>query len=293
MTSQKKFSRTGSTVLSNGKLWPAESCPDNEKGQIFEGRPITYEPGCISQEANYAFQFFPAVSYFENFTELLQPQNQPSYVASEVSSLRFAPQPIDTAYLPIPPYYEYSNSAESLSSGSSPSLSSFSYPSPSTPSLSTSPYAEMGSQSYSVHSNQEDSYPLFVPSCSPEETIQESDMNLSFHNTLTKPRSRSRKIRTPRSHICDHTGCNKTFDRRYNLQQHYKTHKQSVRPFVCEVKTCQKAFIRRADLERHARIHSGIKPFGCNWCSQTFSRTEARHRHSRKAHPEECEERSE
>ncbi|KAF9996355.1 hypothetical protein BGZ80_008347 [Entomortierella chlamydospora] len=286
MSCQKRFSRTSSTTQPNGKPLSAESCVDNKNSLIFEDRLFTHEPECLSQGIDYPFQLLSTEPLFETLAELLQPQNQSIYIASDVSSLGFAPQSLDPTYFPL---YECNDSSDSLSSGSSPSLSPFSYPSPLTPSLSPSPYAEMGSQSYSINSNQDNSYSLFVPSCSPAEIVQDS-RSLSIRNTLAKPRSRARMIKAPRSHVCDHTGCNKTFDRRYNLQQHLKTHRQNERPFVCEDQECSKAFIRRADLERHARIHSGDKPFDCGWCGQAFSRTEARHRHVRKAHPEVCSE---
>ncbi|KAF9174238.1 hypothetical protein BGX21_000748 [Mortierella sp. AD011] len=281
MSCQKRFSRTSSTTQPNGKPLSAESCADNKNGLFFEDRFFTHEPECLSQEVDYTFQ----IPLFETLAELM-PQNQSIYAVSDISSLGFPHQPLDPTYYT---FYECNDSSDSLSSGSSPPFSQFSYPSPPTPSLSPNPYAEMGLQSYSLNSNQNNSYSLLAPSCSPAEIVQDPKP-LSIRNTLVKPRSRAHMMKTPRSHVCDHEGCKKTFDRRYNLQQHLKTHKQNERPYICKVQECSKAFIRRADLERHARIHSGDKPFSCSLCDQAFSRTEARRRHVRKAHPEVCSE---
>ncbi|KAF9425529.1 hypothetical protein BGZ76_003199 [Entomortierella beljakovae] len=173
----------------------------------------------------------------------------------------------------------------SIASDFSPALTSSTYTCPSPVSPPTDIYAELGEQTYAADYQQP---PMYSPSCSPADI---SHSFHSFHETVEEKHT-SILARHPastlknatRPHPCDK--CNKTFSRRYNLQQHEKTHEQSVRPYICPDKSCGKSFIRSADLERHKRIHSGEKPFTCRYgnCGEIFARTEARLRHEKKVH---------
>ncbi|KAI8386830.1 hypothetical protein BD560DRAFT_382923 [Blakeslea trispora] len=78
--------------------------------------------------------------------------------------------------------------------------------------------------------------------------------------------------------------CNATFNRRYNLGTHIKTHdKNRVKDFAC--KLCQKPFDRKHDLSRHvATVHNGERAHKCSLCTSTFSRKDALVRHQIQKH---------
>ncbi|KAI8810744.1 hypothetical protein BJ742DRAFT_658436, partial [Cladochytrium replicatum] len=76
---------------------------------------------------------------------------------------------------------------------------------------------------------------------------------------------------------CSHTGCGKTFTRRFNLQTHEATHNPNrARDHVCEM--CAKRFTRSHDLTRHMTVHAEEK-HECEGCGKGYSRSDALRRH--------------
>ncbi|KAI8804509.1 hypothetical protein BJ742DRAFT_682076 [Cladochytrium replicatum] len=76
---------------------------------------------------------------------------------------------------------------------------------------------------------------------------------------------------------CPQPGCRKTFTRRYNLQSHLMVH-SGLRPYSCEF--CGAAFSRQHDLRRHVRsLHLEIRPHQCIYCPLSFARSDALKRH--------------
>lgn len=82
----------------------------------------------------------------------------------------------------------------------------------------------------------------------------------------------------PHLYCCPWTGCNKVFNRFYNLRSHYRIH-SGERPYTCNY--CDASFARNHDLKRHERIHLKTKPFVCPTCNKGFSRNDAMNRHVR------------
>ncbi|KAF9197371.1 hypothetical protein BGZ49_002221, partial [Haplosporangium sp. Z 27] len=140
------------------------------------------------------------------------------------------------------------------------------------------------SDNYSMHDGNS---PLAAPSCDSELEEEEEEEEQEFTPPAKKSRVRKPKEAKPQKIFpCTFAGCNKVFSRKFNLDQHDNTHK-NVKSNICNQGNCTKAFIRLADLRRHIRTHSGETPFDCKFgCRESFSRTEARHRHYMKDHRE-------
>lgn len=64
--------------------------------------------------------------------------------------------------------------------------------------------------------------------------------------------------------------CGELFPNFTFLKQHlWDAHKQELRRFKCD--TCSKAFRYKHHLKEHERIHSGEKPYECQFCQRKFS----------------------
>lgn len=50
---------------------------------------------------------------------------------------------------------------------------------------------------------------------------------------------------------------------------------------IWQCNQCQQDFRRQYDLKRHLKLHTGEKPFFCIFCSRSFARSDALHRHQR------------
>lgn len=105
-----------------------------------------------------------------------------------------------------------------------------------------------------------------------KENIREEQQNSSELPT------RRHSMGVPHLYCCPWTGCSKVFNRFYNLRSHYRIH-SGEKPFTCNY--CEASFARNHDLKRHVRIHLKTKPYQCPVCSKAFSRNDAMNRHVR------------
>jgi hypothetical protein len=87
---------------------------------------------------------------------------------------------------------------------------------------------------------------------------------------------------TTRPFQCDWQSCTKSFNRKSDLQRHYRTH-TNERPYACSIPGCGKRFIQRSALTVHIRTHTGEKPHSCQHidCDKRFSDSSSLARHRR------------
>ena len=117
-------------------------------------------------------------------------------------------------------------------------------------------------------------------------------MDQSQARQLIPMMSEVERPKRTRTHVCNYENCNKSFDTKWGLARHIRSH-TGEKPYVCNFPGCGKGFTEKCALKRHELSHSTEKPYKCTYagCEKAFKCRDYLEYHLRlheEPHPYRC-----